>query len=167
MHRFRRFLAFVIALAVVVRPSFASAEETPPPEPRGVPLMTAGAALFGTSYGLSLAIGVHATVDFIARCGGDGPRPLAEAIDCLSPPATMHLMVPIAGPFRALAETRDDSDGDKALLVVDGIAQVTGVVLAGIGMAQYIDGRAQRAAAAKTSLTVVPRGAGLQLVGTF
>jgi hypothetical protein len=165
-HRsFSSAFACALALAAFLHSSSAAAEERPAED--GVPLMTAGAALFSTSYAISLAIGVHATADFIGRCGGDGPRPLAEAIACLDPPSTMHLMVPIAGPFRALAETRDADAGDRALLVADGIAQISGVILAGIGMAQYIDGRARRTEPAKSSVRVAPRGAGLVVIGTF
>jgi hypothetical protein len=160
-------LSFSLALVVVVfvRSAPAAAEEREPE--RGVPLMTTGAALFGASYGISLAIGVTATAEFVTRCPGSGPRPLAEAIACLEPPATMHLMVPVAGPFQTLVETRNADAADRALLVADGVAQIAGIVLAGIGMAQYIDGRAHRAAPPKSAVRVVPNGPGLVVVGTF
>jgi hypothetical protein len=161
--------AFVVALVALLFSSSAAAEERP--AEHGVPLMTTGAALFSTSYAISLAIGVHATADFFARCGGGGPRPFAEALACLDAPSTMHLMVPIAGPFRALAEMRDADAADRALLVADGVAQIAGVVLAGIGMAQYIDGRRKSAEPAKSSIRVAPssggRGAGFLVIGTF
>lgn len=160
------FLSFApLAALLFFRPASALAAEREPD--RGVPLMTTGAALFGASYGISLAIGVTATAEFVTRCSGSGPRPLAEAIACFDAPATMHLMVPVVGPFRALAETRHPDAADRVFLVADGVAQITGVVLAGIGMAQYVDGRTHRREPAKSAVRVVPNGAGLLVVGTF
>lgn len=158
-------LSLTLSAALSMHPGSAAAEEREPE--RGVALMTTGAALFSASYGISLAIGVTATVEFVTRCPGSGPRPLAEAIACLDSPATMHLMVPIAGPFQTLAETRDADASNRVLLVADGVAQIAGVVLAGIGMAQYVDGRARRPEDAKSAVRVVPSGAGLLMVGTF
>jgi hypothetical protein len=163
-------LGAALALALLFSASKASAEERPPE--RGVPLMATGAALYATSYGISLGIGIAATADYVARCGHDGPRPWNEAFACLEAPSTMHLMIPVAGPFRALAEMRNGDAADRALLVADGIAQITGIVLAGIGMAQYIDGKGRRSEAkAESVVRVAPlhtnRGAGLVVLGTF
>jgi hypothetical protein len=166
-------LGSTLALALLFSSSTACAEDRPPE--RGVPLMATGAALYATSYGISLAIGITATADYVARCGHDGPRPWGEALACLDAPSAMHLMIPVAGPFRALAETRNADAADRALLVADGIAQITGVVLAGIGMAQYIDGKARRperaAEKAESAVRVAPLrtngGAGLVVLGTF
>jgi hypothetical protein len=164
------FFTFALVLAVVFRSAPAAAEESAAERAndRGVPLMALGAALFTTSYGISLAIGVTATAEYVTRCPGSGPRPLGEAIACLDSPATMHLMVPIAGPFQTLAESRHADAADRALLVADGVAQIAGVVLAGIGMAQYIDqSRARRPPPAKSAVRVVPSGAGVVVLGTF
>lgn len=79
----------------------------------------------------------------------------------------MYLMVPVAGPFQTLVESRNLDAGDRALLVADGVAQIAGIVLAGIGMAQYVDGRAQRAEPRKSAVHVAPSGSGLFVVGTF
>lgn len=161
----RRILSLLLSASLLLAPvRSALAEERAPSNHAGVPLMASGAALFTIPFAISYAVGLTTTIEWTARCSKSGPRPLGEAIDCLSPPSEVHLMMPVAGPFRALAAEPHDTF-DRAVLAADGISQVAGLILAGIGIAQHIDAIEQKRAAAHAR--VVPRGAGVAVVGTF
>jgi hypothetical protein len=99
----------------------------PAQRPRRKTLMIGGLATFGAGYLLSLLAAMdavdHSTNGMTAACSSckAGPR----------------LLIPIAGPWLAMPYANTGRD-DQTLYALLGLAQATGVVLAIIGISQFV-----------------------------
>jgi len=113
-------------------PQIADREEgrAPPPaapQRRKFGLAVAGVAIFGAGY-LGSILSLVASSALYGDAAGFGPE----------------MMVPIAGPWLQLSSTNWDAvpenqrDSARATLVLQGVLQGVGAVLATIGIAQYV-----------------------------
>ncbi len=110
-----------VALGVLCAPSEASAQSSTESRPR-MGLVIAGGVTLGVSYGIAVIAGVNGK----------------QTVDRWS-------LLPLAGPFVAAATRKDDCKSGRTgfgafciepapILVIDGVLQVAGATLLGIGL---------------------------------
>lgn len=92
-------------------------------------LMIAGGVTFGVTWLASIAAARYRIEE---RDPGFFDR--AEDGEDVDWPAEASLMIPVAGPWMALAQLDDASGRDKALIAGSGLAQLGGLAMLGVGL---------------------------------
>lgn len=126
-------------------------------------LMIAGGVTFGVAWLASIAAARHTIEE---RDPGFFDR--AEDGDDVDWPAEASLMIPVAGPWMALAQLDDVSGRDKALIAGSGLAQLGGLAMLGVGLF-YEDTVVVKRETVEVSVAPLlgPGVAGAALTGSF
>jgi hypothetical protein len=128
------------------------------PARRSKGLLIAGPIVLGASYGLTALVGLQ-----MMSYNTNNPGSYCENCDTAGP----RLLIPVLGPW--LATPYADGDDGKAVTVVLGLAQATGVILTIVGISRYAASAPGRTTAANPrglQFALVPdRGGGLGVLG--
>lgn len=152
------------APVVIADPMRAWEPGMPPPPAYRVgsevcwPFVVSGSALAGTGWLVNVWFGVPMSV---VRDGSDANRDMAK-----------KSMVPLVGPFIALATYTERNDGMRAMLLATGLSQVVGLGLLTVGLAWRTPVLEPGPARASTGFVMpvpiaLPDGLGLGLAGTM